>query len=209
MPKEISPHKLTRHPYYYDTFLPPSVENELIPLLDQVFDTEPGQAITYTTTAKRARYLAQMFMGLRNHSAIESLEAYTPDHPFHGKGLYAHVFVEAQGPTLVFSVLPEWEPETAIWAIIQVLATKQSLPLDIRPASARTLLTRLRKRYPIFNQVWITPGEPPVAHAAAPKGEVAIVDIDTDPKGPIPNPTPENNAVAAIPILPKRFPKGT
>lgn len=199
MPKQVSP----RRPYsvQYPSFLPPALEHELLPLVDRVFDTEPGQAVLYETTSSRAKYLARMVGGLRNHSAIESLEVYPPDSPLYAKGLYAHVFAEAQDRKLVITVLPDWEPDTVIWTCIRALATGEPRETETKPGVLRAILLRYSKRYPIFKRIWIQNGPPTLIHPVPTNNTEVIVDIDTNPdRFQVAYPKPEDRARAdAIP----------
>jgi hypothetical protein len=176
------------------TFLTPGQEQEITPLLDKLFTLPIGKALVYKCEPSRADYLSRMIVGLRYHSAIESLYMYSPGDPTYGKGLYSCVHAEVHEHGLVLALLEEPE-RTLTWRFIECLATGNSIELDNPTATARSRFCRLRQKYPIFKNIWIDEGPPLMVRYAKDQPEKTfVVDIDIDPTSDnVPSPSARKN----------------
>lgn len=185
--------KQTSGPHY---FLTQQQENEIFPLLDRAFELPTGKALIYPTTESRGDYLSRMIMGLRYHSAIESLSTYTPGDPFYGQGMYASVWAEPHPKGLVLAILPE-PRDTLPWRLIRCAATKQPVRLEHTYGTANARLSRFQSKYPEMAGVWIDAGPPVYARFGAREPEETIVvDIDLNPYDDPARPTDEDKAKA-------------
>lgn len=178
--------------------LTPQQESEVYPILDTALTKPPGKAVLYPCSVSRAEYLSRLITGLRYDSAIESIETYQPDEPLYGLGLYATLWAEPHERGLLVANFSE-PPDSLAWRLIQARATMRPVELIHGVNPARVRLFRMQKKHPIMRAVWINAGPPVQAcYGDVKVEELAAVDIDYDPTGPLRVPSPRDYAKARM-----------
>lgn len=182
-------------------FLTPQQETEIYPILDKALDLAPGKGVLHRCAVTRADYLSRMVHGLRYDSAIESIQIYTPDSPLYGQGLYATLWAEPHEQGLLVTKL-EQPHYTLMWKLIMVAAFHEPQTFEETYNHVRQRLVRAQRKHPeVMNFLWVDSGPPVTAYYATRTAEeLLIVDIDTNPEGPLAAPTKEERAKSGRPM---------